>query len=454
MIRKFVNRESELNSLNKIYAKPGLRFIIIYGRRRVGKTELIKKFSDQKNSIYFLADKRGTKKNVTRMAKLTASYFQDTEPKVGDFDELFNYILKRTHTKNLIITIDEFPYLIKKDNSIPSVFQLIVDEVIKNSNILLILSGSSVSMMENLLSKRSPLYGRRTSHFKLDPFKIEDVWKFFPKHKIEDIIKIYSITGGIPYYCSLLDPNKKVFENINKTILSKDGRLYEEIEFLLSEEFRDSSTYENILEAMSTGLSSLTKIANHAGMNAKDASSYLKTLTNLRIIRKEKPVTEKLRKKTNLYFIEDNFFKFWFRFIFENTEYIEQHKHEKLLTEKIEPELNEFIGKAFEDVALEWIKGLKEFDHYLFGRWWDRNDEIDIVGIDKERNEILFGEVKWKKLTLKQARQVLSKLKKKSEKVKWGNKPKKQIILITKRVEGKPELIREVHKVFELKDII
>lgn len=443
MIRKFVDREFELSSLNKTYAKPGLRFIIIYGRRRVGKTELIKKFSEQKHSIYFLADKRGTKKNVMRMAKIAASYFQDIEPRVDDFDKLFSYISNRADKKNLIIAIDEFPYLVEKDDSIPSVFQLITDEIIKNSNILLILSGSSVSMMENLLNEKSPLYGRRTGHYKLDPFKIVGVWQFFPEYSIEDIIKTYSVTGGIPYYCSLFDPNKEVFENINKVILSKDGRLYEEVEFLLSEEFRDSTTYENILEAMSTNLSSLTKIANYADMNAKDASSYLKTMINLRIVRKEKPVTEKLRKKTNLYFMEDNFFKFWFRFAKPNISYLESGNTGFVL-DKIKKDFDYYVSKqVFESVCREFISKLNHSNRLPLkiqnlGRWWEKNKEIDLVGINNETKQILFIECKWRDKVNPQ--EILKELKEKTGYVNWNkNKRKEFYCIIAKSFSKKIE---------------
>ncbi len=441
MIRKFVDREFELSSLNRIYTEPGLRFIIVYGRRRVGKTELIKRFSDQKDSIYFLADKRGTKKNVMRMAKLAASYFHDTEPKVDDFDELFSYISKRADKKNLIIIIDEFSYLVEKDDSIPSVFQLIVDEVITDSNIFLTLSGSSVSMMENLLGKKSPLYGRGMGHFKLDPFRIEDVWRFFPRHKIGDIIRIYSVTGGIAYYCSLFDPDEGVFGNINRVILSRDGRLYEEIEFLLSEEFRDSATYENILEAMSTGLSSLTKIANHADMNAKDASSYLKTLINLRIVRKEKPITERLRKKTNLYFIEDNFFKFWFRFAKPNMSYLESGNTGFVL-DKIKRDFDYYVSRqVFESVCKEFISKLNLSNGLPLkiqdlGRWWEKGREIDLVGINDETRQILFIECKWKDKV--NPRGVLEELKEKTGYVRWNkNRRRESYCIIAKSFSKK-----------------
>ena len=287
MFRKFLNRENELDLLNKHYNKSGFKLFLLYGRRRVGKTELIKKFIEDKPSFYSLADKRGTQRNVERMAKSISIAFNDFEPKIDEFDSLFEYIYSKIGDEKYIVALDEFPYLIEKDDSIPSVFQIIVDEVLVNSNIFLLITGSSIAMMEDLLSSKSPLYGRRTASLKLEAFPFHQLKLFFPKYDILELIKMYSILGGTPYYCSMMDSDIGVIDNLEQNVLVKTTVLFREVEFLLRFEFRETGIYEGILEAMSTGLTSATKIANHAGINAKDIAVYLKILRNLRIIRKE-----------------------------------------------------------------------------------------------------------------------------------------------------------------------
>lgn len=209
-----------------------------------------------KDSLYFLADKRGTELNSQRFAREAAPYLQDVPPAVQNFDDVFAYIVRRR--PNLTVAIDEFSYLVERDETIFSVFQLIVDEVLKGDS-LLILCGSSISMMEKgTLSYRSPLYGRRTGQWLIEPLKFKDVLKFFSHYTFSQIIEAFSIAGNIPAYIIKLDDSKSVFENIQEKILKKGTFLYEEVEFLLRGELRDPSRYSSILEAAGGGATRLT----------------------------------------------------------------------------------------------------------------------------------------------------------------------------------------------------
>jgi len=178
---RFINRYEELGFLEKRFKEKQSQLIIIYGRRRAGKTETIKQLYKDKDAIYFLGDRRGTLQNTERFAEIAARYFDDMPPRVKNFDDVFEYIAKKLNKRRLIIVIDEFSYLVEKDESIPSVFQLAWDEFLKDKNVMLILSGSSISMMERgALSYKSPLYGRRTGQIKLSPFTIENILEFYP----------------------------------------------------------------------------------------------------------------------------------------------------------------------------------------------------------------------------------------------------------------------------------
>jgi len=239
MILKFINRNEELEFLEERYRRKNFEFFVIYGRRRVGKTELIKNFLKDKKNIYFLSDKSGTERNVERFKKKIAEYFNEPVIATNDIEEVFSYFVERIDEK-VVIVFDEFSYLLEKDDAISSIFQVICDELLKGKNIFLILCGSSISMMESeALSSKSPLYGRKTGHIKLIPIRFRYFKDFFPNNKIEKNIEFYAILDGIPFYLEKFSDKKSVFENIKEQILDKKGGLYEEVEFLLKEELRE-----------------------------------------------------------------------------------------------------------------------------------------------------------------------------------------------------------------------
>ena len=453
---RFIDRKQELNFLEEKF-KEGKQLIILYGRRRVGKTELIKKFCEGKEHIYFLADKRGTLLNAERFANIVAEHFNDVPPKVKNFDDVFAYIAKRLNEGKFLIVIDEFSYLIEKDDSIPSVFQLIWDEILKDTNVTLILCGSLVSMMENLLSYKSPLYGRRTGQWKLLPLMFKDAQQFFPNYSMEEKIIAYSILGGIPFYLSMFDDRKDVFTNVKEKILSKGEILYEEVEFLLREELKDYSTYLSILEAIARENSRISEIANFCKMQAKDLPKYLNVLMKLDIIEKVFPITEKRTTKKTIYKIKDNFFDFYFRFVYPFKNELEIGNIEKVV-EIIKRDLNSFVGKKFEDISREFllqmnIKSLLPFRFSDIGTWWEKDKEIDIVAFNKEEKKILFCEVKWQDLSNRKAEEIIENLKEKAKIVKWFNEKRKEYFcLIGKKIESKRDLREKGYLVFDLED--
>ena len=237
MFRKFIDRDEESAYLDREYRSDKFSLTVIYGRRRVGKTELIGNFLKDKPNIYFLADKRGTRSNLYRFRKKAAEFLKDYEPTLETFDEVFEYInTKWSGGKKLVIVIDEFSYLAQMDESISSVFQLIVDEILKNSAFHLILCGSSISMMEkSTLAHSSPLYGRRTGQIEVKPMLFRNVGEFFPGMYRDEIVNIYGATGGVPFYLLFFNPEYSFYENLSNTFFSKEAVLYAEGEFLLRE---------------------------------------------------------------------------------------------------------------------------------------------------------------------------------------------------------------------------
>lgn len=428
----FVDREKEVAFLEDIYHQKGTKVIILYGRRRVGKTEIIKTFIKNKDSLYFLADKRGTELNAQRFAREAAQHFKDISPAVHNFDDVFTYIVKRR--KSLVIALDEFSYLVERDETIPSVFQLIVDEILKG-DFLLILCGSSISMMEKALSYKSPLYGRRTGQWLVEPFSFKDVLPFFPNYSFSQVIKAFSVVGNIPAYLVKFDDSIPVFKNIQEKILRKGTFLYEEVEFLLKGELRDPSRYSSILEAVGGGATRLTEIAHKSHIPAKDLSKYVNILQSLHLIEKIKPVTEKKGKKT-LYKISDQFFHFWFRFVQPYMSYLESGNTDYIM-EIIKSNFNAFVGSSFERICKEALKELNNqkklpFSFSRLGTWWgyyrDRTErkevEIDCVALNEKTKNILFAECKWRDNV--DVEEILNKLKEKSAYVNWFNASRKE----------------------------
>ena len=186
MVLKFKNRKEELGFLEKRYKNRTFEFFVIYGRRRVGKTELIKNFLKNKPHLYLLCNKSGTKRNIERFKRKIAEYLHEPVIATNDMEEIFSYLAGKTKDKKIVIAFDEFSYLVEKDSAIPSIFQVVIDEVLKNTNIFLILCGSSISMMEKgVLSYKSPLYGRKTAHIRVMPLALDYFTDFFPQNRKE-----------------------------------------------------------------------------------------------------------------------------------------------------------------------------------------------------------------------------------------------------------------------------
>ena len=394
----FINRKNELEMLDEKFKLPEPQFVVIYGRRRTGKTELIKQFCKDKEYIYFLADKRGTALNAGRFASIAVDHFNDAAIEIEDFYLLFDYIKRRLdNDKTTVIIIDEFSYLVEKDDSIPSVFQGIWDEVLAKKNVFLILCGSSISMMEHgVLSYKSPLYGRRTGQWKLSPFSFKELKEFFPGFSLVERVEIYSVLGGIPFYLKKFR-KKNIFLNIEENILAKGEALYEEVEFLLREELREYSSYYSILEAIASGSARIIEIADNSKIKTGDLPKYLSTLIKLDIIEKVHPVTEKEKTKKTIYKIKDNFFNFWFKFVYPHKNDIEMGNTQKVI-DVMKEELSSYTGHIFEGIVKEFLilmnaENSLPFNFSKIGTWWSGKREIDVVALSK--NEALFVECKW-----------------------------------------------------------
>jgi len=398
---QFINRERELSALKKFWQEKNAQLIVIYGKRRVGKTELIKQFIREKPHIYFLAQKINEHENLKLLGEAAGEYFDNDILKRKGFENwkwVFEYLRKNVKERTVFV-IDEFPYLAEANKGISSVFQSGWDEYLKNTPVFLILCGSSISMMEDeVLSYKAPLYGRRTGQIFLKPFPFFEAKKFYPNTSFARCLGLYSIAGGNPSYLKIFNPRLSLETNIKRNILQPEAFLYNEVEFILREELREPRNYFAILKAIALGRNRISEIVNETGLPKGILHKYLFILEDIHIIRKEVPVTEKnpLKSRKGIYKLQDQFFKFWFKYILPNKGNIEEGRVD-LVLKKIKDDFNLIVSENYENAAKEVINNHKSrfFPINKIGRWWDRNEEIDIVVLNEEENKILFGEVKW-----------------------------------------------------------
>ncbi|MFW5846857.1 MAG: ATP-binding protein [Nanoarchaeota archaeon] len=417
---KFKNRVNELKILDELYEQKKSKLIVLYGRRRVGKTELLKEFLKKHKGLYILARQESEAEQLKKVSSQIAEYFNDEVLKLNPFanwDSLFVYLANKPR---IPIVFDEFPYIVQSTKKITSILQDYWDNYFSKKNAFIVLCGSSITMMEKLLHKTSPIYGRRTEQILLEPLKFQDACLFFPgKTSFKDRVLYYSILGGMPAYLLEFDFNKSLKENIKENISRKNKFLYQDVLFTLREELNEPRNYFSILYSIAKGNTKQGQIVNDTGLEKSFVNKYLGVLIDLQLVERRVPITEKnyAKSRNGIYLLKDNFFKFWFKFIFENQEYVEQEKQEKLLDEKILPNLKGFAGNVFEEVALSEMIRSKKYDNYLFGRWWDKNSEADIVGIDNFNKKLLIGEVKFKKLNKTEINSIKNSLLEKSEKI-------------------------------------
>ncbi len=421
----FVDRNEEMNFLKKLYEKDNSQLLILYGRRRIGKTELLKQFSKNKKHLFFSSDLSSEPEQLRQFSEklyqVTKESFLKTQI-FSSWEALFRYIFDNLVDKIPIIIIDEFPYLCYSNKALPSIIQKIWDEKCKKGKLFLVLCGSYLSFMEkNVLGSKSPLFGRRTGQIFLKSLLFQDATEFFPKYSDEQKVMAYSILGGTPAYLQRFDDAKNIEQNVKEEILNKNSYLYSETRFLLMEELREPSIYFSIIKAVAFGRTRLNEIVQETKLNdSYKVNKYLTVLRELKIIKREVPITEEkpYKSRKGIYILTDHFFRFWFRYIFPNLSYLEEGEIDFVWSHKIKSDINAYIGFVFEDICIQRLKKMNRQAQLAFkakkiGRWWDNQNEIDIVAYD-EKNSFLFCECKWRRK--KVGKSVLMDLQNKSKK--------------------------------------
>ncbi|MBR1676603.1 MAG: ATP-binding protein [Clostridia bacterium] len=418
----FIGRKNELNFLNSAYNSNKAEFIALYGRRRVGKTELLNEFCKDKNAIFYSSSETTDLIQLQAFSKALISYDEKAFPFVDrfkDWETAFSAILTLSENKKLIVVIDEFPYMVKSNKSIPSILQNLWDHKLKNSKIMLIISGSSMSFIENeVLGYKNPLYGRATGIYKLEPLSFWEATEFFPNYSDEDKVIAFAILGGIPHYLQQFDKDLSLEDNIKNTILKRGSVLYNEVDFLLHEELREPAVYNAIIEAIALGNTTHNDIYMKTQIEKRILSVYIKNLIDLGIIKREFSVLSPLNDRTNSskgnYYLVDNLFRFWYAFCNPNISTLESGRIDLLWKHLIFPELHNFASKSFETICINYLLKLNGKEQLPFwfsniGRWWGKitrtdndgnkttsSEEIDILAFDKTENNYILGECKFR----------------------------------------------------------
>jgi AAA+ ATPase superfamily predicted ATPase len=412
---KFIGREQELSFLEERYAAPGGQLLVMYGRRRVGKTETLRKFCKDKPHVFYScresSDGEQLKAYSARVLKAgipAARYIQV----FGDWEAAFRSIteLPGGSAKQLLV-IDEFPYMCKGNNSIPSILQNLWDETLKNENVMLVLCGSAMSFIEKeLLAEKSPLYGRATGIYKMKPLPYPDAMRFFGKAGDVDKVFSYAAVGGIPHYLGQMNPAYSAADNVIHNVLKKGCPLYSEVEFLIRQELREPALYNTIIEAIALGNTQLNDIYTKTRIEKTKINVYLKNLIELGIIEREFSVLaskkEQAASTRGIYRLTDNFFRFWYRFVFTNLSDLEAGDHEGVNRYAVEPQLNDFCSPVFEYICRDYLrlqnkKGALPFRAQKIGRWWGRTldgteTEIDVLAVDSVASNYIFAECKFR----------------------------------------------------------
>ena len=404
----FLGRTHELQQLERRYAQDNFQCMVIYGRRRVGKTALINEFCKNKKTIFFSALEATAGENLVALSDAIHAYKEQTigsGPVYANYDRAFEEITRIGNQEQIVFVIDEFPYLAKSYSSISSRLQHLIDHKWQNSKIYLILCGSSMSFMENqVLGYESPLYGRRTGQLKIQPLSYKDITAFYPKLSYSEQALLYGITGGIPHYINKLQVTSTLEEALIENFFDNSAYLFEEPNNLLKQELREPAVYNTIITAIAEGASRINEIATKANLPTSACTKYINVLIELGILRKETPITEKPGRKT-IYQIADNFFRFWYRFVPQNYSAINTGRIPELYKLTVQPYLSTYMGLVYEEMCKTYLLRYAEnlpIPLADVGQWWGTDKQakkevqIDIVGTPAIGNEYIIGSCKFK----------------------------------------------------------
>jgi AAA+ ATPase superfamily predicted ATPase len=421
----FVDREEELAFLRRAFARKDAQLLILYGRRRVGKTSLLQHFAAESPvpSLYHVAAQTTVKEELSRFSKRLSEFFADPLPGMQPFaswESVLEYLGQKARQADFGWMLDEMPYAVEGDRSLPSILQAAWDGILRHTGIKLVLCGSSIGMIEEIgLLPSSPLFGRRTGQWKLEPFAPDKLALLWPSRSLGSVLEAYGIVGGSPLYITRFDRGASLLLNIRDHILTKGEILYDEVPFLLREEVRDARVYQSILSSIAQGARKFSELSSRTGLDKAHLTRYLAILGDLGLVRREVPVTEHAPEKSRkgIYGIQDPFVSFWYRYVFPNRDRLEGGAADHVLREIVEPTLDSYLSGVLEPAIgslfrTRWRR-LIPFEPAAMGRHWSGTEELDWVILDNGRRKAVAVEIKWSAKAIP-GRQVMEDLKRRA----------------------------------------
>ena len=402
----FIGREKELAVLSRLYDSNHFEFLVLYGRRRVGKTALINQFVTDKPVIYFTGVESNAKQNLENLSRAVMEFAtgRKADTVFSSFQAALDYIFQMAEKQRIILVFDEYPYVARGESSLSSTLQMLIDRYKATSKLMLILCGSSMSYMEDkVLAYKAPLYGRKTAQIMLQPFDFAQACSCLTGFSDEDKALAYGMVGGTPQYLLQLNDRVSIEENIRNTFLNPASALYEEPSTLLKQEVREPALYNATITAIAGGASRISEISGKIGETTGVCATYVRNLISLGIVQKEQPYGEKPSAKKTIYQISDPLFRFWYRFVPENASVIARGAVD-IAWRKVEPYLSEYMGSIFENICAQYLwhqllTGKSPVEFSELGRWWGndpsekKQTEIDLMALWKDKG--LFAECKW-----------------------------------------------------------
>ena len=412
----FIGRKKELASLEELYKKQGFAMTVIYGRRRIGKSTLIKEFIRDKRAVFYTASKVGNERNVQLFSEQLVSVMNPAASgaEFPSLEKALDFITNNLSDKKLIIAIDELPYWAEKNEGLLSVLQKYVDTEWQDKNLMLILCGSSLSFMaKKVLSEKSPIFGRRDSQIKLEAFDYKEAALFCPKWTYEEKAICYGITGGVAKYLAMIDTNSSIDENIKRLFFSTDGYLFDEPRNLLIQEFSDTVLINNVIEQVASGENTLNIISAKVRESESAVLYSLERLIEVGIVERRKCILEENNRKKTQYVIKDTMFKFWYAFVPGAQSIIELGKGDIYYDKFVKPKIHSFMGSVFEDMCRRYTLengaiGTYECFINRVGNWWGMESiikdsgkysqaaDVDVVGISDAEKKAVIGECKFR----------------------------------------------------------
>lgn len=401
----FIGRTRELRALERRHASDQFECIIVYGRRRVGKTALLQHFLQGKKGAYFTGVDRGADLNLQRLSiAIQKGWETGQESHFATFEKALTFAFEHSLNERTVLILDEYPFIATADPSFASVLQHLIDQYSATSKLMLVLCGSSISYMENeVLAYRSPLYGRRTGQMRIEPFDFFDSRKMLSAFSPEDAAILYGSVGGTPLYLSKYIKEESLESALELHWFETDGFFFNETDTFLRQEVRVPQPYLNTLGVLTHGPARVSDIASKTDRETAAVVKTLATLDLLGIVRKETPYGEK-NSRRSLYRLADNMFRFWFTFIDSNLDSISLAGPQAAWN-SVQPQLSGYMGVVFEDICRQYLwhclrVGNAPINFKSVERWWGTDSrtkseaEIDIIA-EADKDTALFGECKW-----------------------------------------------------------